>query len=144
MTTVTRGGSGRPSTSIEPATLESLLSPQQYAMYQRHSCFLVKSRRHWYGLSDGVRIWNFHGEFCNNVWGAPYGGEAYPTHEDRLVSQFLLLHSDDLEWVFGCGCRDYMSSILYSNDPWKAVPAKELPMVVRRVLKEQRLRSRSH
>jgi hypothetical protein len=119
--------------------LESLLSPEQLEMYRIYSCFVVKSKRRWYGLSDGMRIWNFSTSWCNNVWGTPgYDYDRFTETESSLVSQFLLLHSNDLAWVFRNGCRDTMAAVLSYRDPWKRVPDKQLPARVRSALNEAR------
>ena len=119
-----------------------MLNDKQYAMWEAHGCFLVqRKKRYWYGLSDGYRIWNFHNGMCHNVWGTPgYADERFPAREDMIVSQFLLLHSDDITWVWSNGCRDSMTTIIKGGyaDPWLGVPDRELPPKVREKLKEIR------
>ena len=119
-----------------------MLDEKQYAMWYAHGCFLVqRKKRYWYGLSDGYRIWNFHNGFCHNVWGTPgYDHDRFLSREANVVSQFLLLHSDDITWVWGCGCRDSMSTIINGGyaDPWRHVPDKDLPPKVRTLLADIR------
>ena len=123
-----------------------MLDEKQYAMWYAHGCFLVRrKKRYWYGLSDGYRIWNFHSGYCQNVWGTPgYMDERFSSREDNIVSQFLLLHSDDITWVWGNGCRDSMTSIIRGGiaDPWRWVPDRELPPKVREKLDDIRKRER--
>ena len=142
---LTRGGSGRPSTptTAKPATLESLLSPEQLEMYPVYSCRKLEwSRASAAGMASAMacRIWNFSTSWCNNVWGTPgYDYDRFTETEPCLVSQFLLLHSNALAGVVRHGCRDTMAAVLPIVDPLTGgVPDKQLPARVRSALNEAR------